>query len=185
MTFEPTEIPEVILIKPRIFADERGYFAETYRKELFADHGITQDFVQDNISKSVKGTLRGLHYQIEQPQAKLVMATHGRILDVAVDIRKGSPTFGKYALAELSEENKHMLYIPEGFAHGFYVMSDYAVFQYKCGDYYNPNGERGVIWNDPDIGIPWPDGSRILSGKDEKLPTLSDMEEKDLPGYSG
>lgn len=180
MIFEPTEIPDVILIKPRIFSDERGYFSETYRKALFAEHGITKDFVQDNISKSVKGTLRGLHYQIEKPQAKLVMATHGRILDVAVDLRKDSPTFGRYAMAELSEENKQMLYIPEGFAHGFYVLSEYAVFQYKCGDYYHPSGERGLIWNDPDVAIPWPDGERILSDKDQKLPLLKEMIPQDL-----
>lgn len=184
MQFEPTEIPDVILIKPKIFSDERGYFSETYRKELFLEHGIDKDFVQDNISKSVKGTLRGLHYQIENPQAKLVMATHGAILDVAVDIRKNSPTFGKHVIAELSEENKNLLYIPEGFAHGFYVLTDSAVFQYKCGDYYNPNGERGIIWNDPEIGIDWPEGNKILSGKDEKLPKLAELKEDDIPVLS-
>ncbi len=180
MTFHPTEIPDVILIKPKIFSDERGYFSETYRKSLFAEHGITKDFVQDNISKSVKGTLRGLHYQIEKPQSKLVSATHGRILDVAVDLRKDSPTFGTYAMAELSEENKHMLYIPEGFAHGFYVLSDFAVFQYKCGDYYYPQGERGVKWDDPDIAIPWPEGERILSAKDKALPGFKELKSGDL-----
>ena len=184
MTFEPTEIEDVILIKPRIFEDERGYFTETYRQGLFREAGIETSFVQDNLSKSVKNTLRGLHYQIENPQAKLVMVTHGEILDVALDIRQGSPTFGKYVTEVLSGKNKHMLFIPEGFAHGFYVLSETATFMYKCSDYYNPKGERGIRWDDPDIGIQWPEATPILSGKDQSLPFLKDVKELPVSGRS-
>ncbi|MEX0684617.1 MAG: dTDP-4-dehydrorhamnose 3,5-epimerase [Balneolales bacterium] len=179
MTFEPTEIKDVILIKPKVFEDERGCFTETYREGLFREHGIDQNFVQDNLSRSKQNTLRGLHYQIKNPQAKLVMVTQGEILDVAVDVRKDSPTFGKYVTEVLSGKNKHMLYLPIGFAHGFYVRSETATFLYKCSDYYNPKGERGIRWNDPDIGIPWGEAEPILSDKDKSLPLLSDV--KDLP----
>jgi dTDP-4-dehydrorhamnose 3,5-epimerase len=185
MKFIETEIPGVIIIEPKFFGDERGFFAEVYRKELFAEHGIKDDFVQDNLSRSKKGTLRGLHYQLHNTQAKLVMATRGAVLDVAVDVRVGSPTFGKYAVAELSEENKRMLYIPGGFAHGFLVLTEIADFQYKCNNYYDPQSEKGIFWNDPEIGIPWNVENPLLSDKDKHAKLLNDMDINDLPKYSG
>ncbi|MEX2640649.1 MAG: dTDP-4-dehydrorhamnose 3,5-epimerase [Balneolales bacterium] len=175
MIFEPSVIEDVILIKPRLYKDERGFFTETYRESLFQEAGITANFVQDNLSSSKKNTLRGLHYQIINPQAKLVMVTRGEILDVAVDIRNGSPTYGQYVTQLLSGENKFMLYIPEGFAHGFFVLSDSATFLYKCSDYYNPDGERGIRWNDPDININWPQAEPVLSDKDKNLPMLKEL----------
>lgn len=184
MEFIPTDIPEVILIKPKVFGDERGYFMETYRMELFKAHNIHVEFVQDNLSKSKKSTIRGLHYQIINPQAKLIMVTKGEVLDVAVDIRRNSPTFGKHVTARLSDQNKCMLYIPEGFAHGFQVLTDEAIFQYKCSDYYNPTGERGIAWNDQDIGINWLNDKYIISGKDQNNPNLADIGDSDLPTYS-
>lgn len=153
---------------------------ETYRKELFAEHGITEQFVQDNLSMSKKGTIRGLHYQIEKPQSKLVMVTRGRIMDVAVDIRKSSKTFGQSVQVELSEENRELLYIPEGFAHGFEVLSDEALFLYKCGDYYHPQGERGIAWNDESLKIEWMATDPIISGKDKNNPILKDVKNNDL-----
>ena len=182
MEFIPTAIEDVILIKPRIFEDERGFFTETYRVEQFEKAGIRETFVQDNLSRSVRNTLRGLHYQMERPQAKLVMVTSGEILDVAVDLREDSPSFGKYVSYRLSGDNKHMLYIPTGFAHGFFVLSEEATFLYKCSDYYHPSGERGVCWDDPEIGIEWPYGEPVLSGKDKKLPFLSNLKPEDMPG---
>lgn len=183
MKFIKTEIPGVIIIEPKIFGDDRGFFSEVYRHELFVENGIKERFVQDNLSRSKKGTLRGLHYQLENPQAKLVMATRGSVLDVAVDIRKGSPTFGKYVLAELSEENKRMIYIPGGFAHGFAVLSDIADFQYKCSNYYDPTSEFGMFWNDPDVGIPWNVDEPLLSEKDKNARLLKDMSSEFLPTY--
>ena len=185
MEFERTEIADVILIKPRVFGDERGFFMETYRESLFAEHGISTRFVQDNCSKSSKAILRGLHYQIENPQAKLVSVMEGEVFDVAVDVRKGSPTFGKWVGRRLSAENKHMLFIPEGFAHGFYVMSESTLFTYKCSDYWNKDGERGLIWNDPSVGIEWPgmNAEPILSEKDAANPALGDIPDVDLPAY--
>lgn len=179
MTFEPSRINDVILIKPRVFEDERGFFTETYRENRFRDAGIDKKFVQDNLSLSKKNTLRGLHYQYKNPQAKLVMVTQGEILDIAVDLRKNSPTYGEYVTERLSHTNKHMLYIPEGFAHGFFVLSESATFLYKSSDYYNPEGERGIRWNDPDVNIRWPEGEPVLSDKDKALPFLNDV--KDLP----
>ncbi len=178
MKFIPTEIPDVILIEPRVFGDNRGYFMETYKEPLFAEHGITHAFVQDNMSSSVKGTLRGLHYQLDpHSQGKLVRVLKGSVFDVAVDIRKGSPTFGKWVGVELSEDNKLSLWIPPGLAHGFYVTSGIAEFTYKCTDVYTPDAERGIIWDDPDIGIEWPiDGEVLLSDKDKKNPRLNDAD---------
>ncbi len=181
MEFIPTELEDVIVIRPMIFEDKRGFFTETFRLNKFHKAGIRKPFVQDNLSRSVKGTLRGLHYQIVNPQAKLVMVTEGEILDVAVDIRRHSPNFGKYVSRRLSEKNKEMLYVPEGFAHGFFVLSERATFLYKCSDYYNPAGERGIRWNDPRIGIDWPDSDPVLSEKDSNLPLLSELEESDIP----
>lgn len=174
---EASEIPAVKIVKPRVFADNRGFFVETWNQKSFADAGLDYNFVQDNHSSSVKGTLRGLHYQVIQPQGKLVRVTAGAVFDVAVDLRRSSPTFMKWVGQILSAENKEMLLIPPGFAHGFYVLTDQAEFQYKCTDFYNPAGERCLIWNDPTIGIKWPLlGEPILSGKDQKGLRLADSE---------
>jgi dTDP-4-dehydrorhamnose 3,5-epimerase len=163
-----TVIPEVMIIEPRIFGDKRGFFMETWQRRTFANFGIDYDFVQDNHSRSSKGILRGLHYQIKHPQGKLVRVIRGEVFDVAVDIRRHSPTFGKWEGVFLSEENRRMLWIPPGFAHGFYVTSDAAEFVYNCTDFYAPEYERSIIWNDPDIGITWPlEGNEpVLSDKD-------------------
>ena len=148
------------MLIPEVFGDERGYFMETYRKDQFTEAGISQEFVQDNQSSSVKGVLRGMHFQINHPQAKLVRVIKGRVYDVAVDLRKGSETFGKWFGVELSSENKKMLYIPRNFAHGFLVLSDTAEFVYKCDDFFHPGDDGGLRFNDPDIGIVWPDEIR-------------------------
>ena len=163
-----TSLSEVFMIEPKVFEDERGFFFESYQKEKFSEVGIPFDFVQDNHSKSQQGTLRGLHYQIQQPQGKLVRAVLGEIFDVAVDIRKNSPTFGKWAGDYLSSTNRRMLWVPPGFAHGFYVTSPEAEVLYKATDYYAPQWERTIVWNDPAIGINWPIGDTrpILSPKD-------------------
>lgn len=174
MKFTEMDIPGLILIEPRVYEDSRGYFLESYNERIFRKSGISADFVQDNISNSVKGTLRGLHYQIDpHAQAKLVRVTNGAVFDVAVDIRLGSSTFGKWTGIELSEENKWALFIPAGFAHGFYVLSEIAQFTYKCTAFYTPDADRGIIWNDEEIGIDWPlEGEPVISEKDKKLPTL-------------
>ncbi len=174
--FQKLEIPDVILIKPKIFGDDRGFFMETYKKSDFEKIGIKKEFVQDNHSKSVKGVLRGLHYQLNpKPQGKLVRVVKGSILDVAVDIRKNSPTFGKWVSAVLSEENRHMLWVPEGFAHGFLTLEDAEVL-YKTTNEYSPELDRGILWNDEQIGIDWGIENPILSDKDKKLPSLKDAE---------
>ncbi|AXJ01031.1 dTDP-4-dehydrorhamnose 3,5-epimerase [Cyclonatronum proteinivorum] len=180
-----TEIEDVVFIEPKIFGDIRGFFTETYRKSWFDEAGVPSVFVQDNLSRSKKGTLRGLHYQFRNPQAKLVMVTRGEVLDVAVDIRKGSPTFGKHVKSVLSDANKRMIFIPEGFAHGFVVLSDEADFQYKCSDYYDPTSERAVYWNDPEIGIDWGMGDPILSDKDKSARLLKNVPDDELPVYTG
>ena len=175
--FEKQKITDVILVKPRVFGDNRGFFMETYRKSEFAENGINTEFNQDNHSKSSKGVLRGLHYQKEPfGQAKLVRCTKGRIYDVAVDIRKNSPAFGQYVKVELSEKNKHMLFIPEGFAHGFVVLSDEAELVYKASGEYAPEADCGVLWNDKDINIDWGiDFEPVLSEKDKKQPSLGEL----------
>ena len=183
--FEPLAIPEVILIKPKVFSDERGFFLETNKKSEFEREGIPYEFVQDNHSASKKGVLRGLHYQKKPAvQGKLVRCIKGVIFDVAVDIRVESPTFGKWVGVYLSEENKHMLWIPPGFAHGFLVVSDYAEVVYKVSySEYSPAHDAGIRWNDPDIGIEWPlhlVDKVILSNKDKNLPTLKELSEEDL-----
>ncbi len=175
-----TKIPDVLLLKPEVYRDDRGFFLETYRESHLAERGIDVHFVQDNLSKSQKGTVRGLHYQIEQQQDKLLMVMQGTILDVAVDLRKDSPTFGKYSATELSSENKHQMFIPKGFAHGFSVLSDEALVYYKCSDYYLPEGERGLLWNDPQLGIDWKVDSPTISEKDQHQPTLNEIPNKDL-----
>ena len=180
-----TSLPGVLLIEPAVFGDERGFFLESYHAEKFRELGIPNQFVQDNHSLSHKGTLRGLHYQLQNPQAKLCRVIRGEVLDVAVDIRVGSPHFGKWMSAILSAENKRQIFVPKGFAHGFVVLSDEAEFLYKCDAFYNPQDERGVLWNDPQIGIDWqiPDGMEILlSGKDRVNPTLANAGEENLPG---
>jgi dTDP-4-dehydrorhamnose 3,5-epimerase len=178
-----TNIPDVLILEPKILGDERGYFLESYREEWLFEYGIQKAFVQDNISRSRKGSLRGLHYQINNAQAKLVMVTQGEVLDVAIDIRLGSPTFGKYVMHKLSAENRNLMYIPEGFAHGFQVLSETADFMYKCSKYYDPTSERGLKWNDPAIGIEWEDLEWVISQKDQALPLLSEVNEIDLPKY--
>ncbi|OPZ73550.1 MAG: dTDP-4-dehydrorhamnose 3,5-epimerase [bacterium ADurb.Bin478] len=176
MRFIQTKIAGLVIIEPAVFSDSRGYFMESYQKRIFLDNGIDADFVQENISFSRKGTLRGLHFQRSpHSQGKLVRVTLGCVYDVAVDLRAQSATFGRFFGLELSEENHRALYIPPGFAHGFYALSDRAQFSYKCTAYYAPHSEGGVRWNDPTIGVPWPlDGPPLLSLKDEQLPLLAD-----------
>jgi dTDP-4-dehydrorhamnose 3,5-epimerase len=173
-----TAISGVLVIEPRVFGDERGFFFESYNERAFADTtGIAAKFVQDNHSRSVKNTLRGLHYQIRQPQGKLVRAVAGEVFDVVVDIRRSSPTFGQWVGENLSDENKKMLWIPPGLAHGFAVLSEYADFLYKTTDYWAPQHERTLLWNDPDLAIPWPlAGEPILAAKDRAGKRLSDAE---------
>lgn len=162
-----TKIPDVKLLEPQVFGDERGFFMETFRDEWFKQNVADRTFVQENHSKSIKGVLRGLHYQTENTQGKLVRVVQGAVFDVAVDLRKNSPTFGQWIGEILSAENKRQLWVPEGFAHGFYVLTETAEFTYKCTDYYNPKAEHSLIWNDPKVGIEWPlDGEPSLSAKD-------------------
>ncbi|NNE72570.1 MAG: dTDP-4-dehydrorhamnose 3,5-epimerase [Acidimicrobiales bacterium] len=169
MEYQKLAIPDVVLCKPKVFGDERGFFLETFRADEFEAECAPVTFVQDNHSKSVQGILRGMHYQIRQPQGKLVRVVEGEVFDVAVDMRRSSPTFGQWVGETLSAENKHMLWVPPGFAHGFYVTSPTAEFVYKCTDYYAPEHERSLLWNDSTVGIEWPlvDGADPqLSGKD-------------------
>ena len=182
MKITPTRIPEVLLIEPDVFGDSRGFFMESWHKQKFAEQGLAVDFVQDNHSRSTQGVLRGLHYQLQQPQGKLVRVVTGCVFDVAVDIRRGSPTFGQWVGAELSADNQHQLYAPPGFAHGFCVLSETADFLYKCTAYYAPQDEYGIMWNDPAIGINWPNGDFVISEKDAAnglLETMTDV----LPVY--
>ncbi len=178
MQITPTAIPDVLLIEPKVFGDDRGFFYESFNARVFAEKtGVTVDFVQDNHSKSAQGVLRGLHYQIQQPQGKLVRAVTGTIFDVAVDVRRGSPTFGQWVGAELSAENKHQLWIPVGFAHGFVVRSPVAEVLYKATDYYYPAGERSIRWDDPDLAIAWDlDTDPVVSAKDAAGSSLAAAE---------
>jgi dTDP-4-dehydrorhamnose 3,5-epimerase len=174
-TFIETKIKGVYIIDVKAYGDNRGYFMETYKESDFIEAGLRYNFVQDNQSSSRKGVLRGLHFQKTYPQAKLVRVLKGEVFDVAVDLRKDSPTYGQWVGAVLSEENKRQFMIPRGFAHGFVVMSDYAEFAYKCDELYHPEDEGGIMWNDPAIGIDWPDvGEIILSEKDKTHPSLAD-----------
>lgn len=175
--FSDTSIDGVKLVEMKSFGDDRGYFMETYQRDNFVEGGIAVDFVQDNQSASIKGVLRGLHYQINHPQSKLVRVLSGEVFDVAVDLRKDSPTYGKWEGALLSAENRRQFFIPRGFAHGFLVLSDAAVFAYKCDDFYHPNDEGGLAWDDPTIGIEWPefDGEVILSKKDTVNPAFLEL----------
>lgn len=179
MNIIPTELPDVLIIEPKVFGDHRGFFLENWNRRTFADLGLDLDFVQDNHSRSSRGTLRGLHYQINHPQGKLVRVTQGEVFDVAVDLRKDFPTFGQWIGERLSAENHRMLWIPPGFAHGFLVLSESADFLYKCTDYYAPEHERCIRWNDPDINIDWPLGdieAPVLSAKDAAGAWLKDAE---------
>lgn len=181
MKIIPTTLKDVLVIEPKVFKDARGFFMEIYHRKRYGKQGIDRPFVQDNLSYSVKGTVRGLHCQIRHPQAKLVYVIAGEIFDVAVDIRKGSPTFGQWTGTYLSDQNKRQLFIPEGFAHGFCAISDAALFAYKCSDYYSPDDELGILWSDPDIAIDWPVEEPIISEKDKHLPLLSDLSHDLLP----
>lgn len=171
MKFTPTSLPGVVLVEPEVFTDNRGFFMETWRADRFRHHGIEANFVQDNHSRSLRGTMRGLHYQIEQPQGKLIRVIAGRAFDVAVDLRRSSKYFGCWTAAILSAENKRLIWIPAGFAHGCMTLSDFAEFEYRCTDYYASQHERTIQWNDPEIGIEWPESNSenlIISRKDEQ-----------------
>lgn len=181
VTLQELSIPRVLLVQPPCFEDHRGFFMETWHQEAYRQAGIDKPFVQDNRSHSKKGVLRGLHYQLAHPQGKLIYAVTGAIFDVAVDIRPGSPTFGQWTGAELSAENRCQLYVPEGFAHGFVVISEFADVIYKCTDFYAPGDEYGILWSDPDIRIEWPVASPILSGKDRENPLLGQVPKEHLP----
>ena len=178
-----TALKGLLIIEPVSFADQRGCFMETWSKKSYAKLGIYADFVQDNLSYSKRGVLRGLHFQNPHGQGKLVYVPHGEVFDVVVDIRYGSPTFGRCEGFVLSGENKKQLYIPEGFAHGFCVTSDTALFAYKCTDFYVPEAEAGILWSDPEIGIKWPVTDPVLSGKDIDYPLLKNLGKDDLPAY--
>jgi dTDP-4-dehydrorhamnose 3,5-epimerase len=173
--FIETKVKDLYVIEPQVFGDQRGYFMESYNKKDFFEAGLTMEFVQDNESKSKRGVLRGLHFQTKHTQGKLVRVTSGEVFDVAVDLRRGSPSFGKWEGVLLTEENKKQFYVPEGFAHGFLVISDVAVFNYKCTDYYSPEYDSGILWNDEEVGIEWP-----LEGIDEILLSDKDKLQKKL-----
>jgi dTDP-4-dehydrorhamnose 3,5-epimerase len=171
-----TKLDGCVIIEPKVFGDERGFFLETFQAERYiSEAGITLPFVQDNHSRSSKSVLRGLHFQKTKPQGKLVRVVRGQVYDVAVDIRKGSPTYGQWEGLVLSEENKTQLWVPPGFAHGFVVLSDTADFEYKCTDYYDPSDEASILWNDSDLDIPWPVDNPILSNKDARADSLADL----------
>ena len=178
MNISETALPGVLIIAPKLFGDARGFFLESWNQQAFASAGLTMDFVQDNHSRSARGVLRGLHYQLENPQGKLVRVTQGAVFDVAVDIRRSSPHFGQWVGVELNDDNHRMLWIPPGFAHGFLVLSESADFLYKCTSLYHPASDRGIRWDDPDIGIAWPDVGMApqLSGKDAAAPHLAHAE---------
>ncbi len=175
MKIESTPIPGLLLLEPAVYGDARGFFMETWRESFFTEHGICHHFVQDNHSRSLRGTLRGLHYQLEYPQGKLVRVVRGEVFDVAVDLRHQSATFGQWFGAPLSEDNRRQLWIPPGFAHGFYVLSESADLCYKCTEYYHPEDDHSLLWDDPEIGIEWPllDPSPILSERDRNAPPLA------------
>jgi dTDP-4-dehydrorhamnose 3,5-epimerase len=179
----PTALPDVLLVEPKVFGDARGYFFESYSARRYAEVGIAPTFVQDNVSLSERGVLRGMHFQHPYGQGKLVGVLKGQVFDVAVDVRRGSPTFGRWVGECLSGENKRQLYIPPGFAHGFLVTSDEALFAYKCTEYYHPETERSIRWDDPRIGIEWPIDGPVLSMKDDVALTLDAMPDAFLPAF--
>ena len=178
MRVEPAAIPDVLIIEPDIHRDPRGFFLETYHADRYRQHGIAGPFVQDNHSRSEIGTLRGLHLQLRRPQGKLIRVVEGQIFDVAVDVRRGSPTFTRWVSAVLSASDFRQVYIPPGFAHGFYVLSASAQVEYKCTDVYDPAGEIGIAWDDPTLAIAWPPGDRILSERDRRHPALGAVIER-------
>jgi dTDP-4-dehydrorhamnose 3,5-epimerase len=179
-----TELPGVLVVEPKVFGDERGFFMESWNRRRYEEAGLPGGFVQDNLSFSSRGVLRGLHFQNPQPQGKLVCVLAGEVFDVAVDIRVGSPTFGRWTGVTLSAANKRQFYVPQGFAHGFLVTGESALFFYKCTDYYAPSCERIVLWDDPDIGIEWPADAPTLSERDRAALRLCDMPEDSLPRYA-
>jgi len=179
-----TAIPGVLLLRPKVFGDDRGFFFESYHQKRFEDLGIAENFVQDNHSRSRRGTVRGLHYQLSHPQAKLCRVIAGEVFDVAVDIRRGSPTFGKWVGAVLSAENQQQIYIPTGFAHGFSVLSETAEFLYKCSDFYYPEDEHGVLWNDSQLKIDWRVREPVISPKDKQFQPLANVAAELLPRYT-
>jgi dTDP-4-dehydrorhamnose 3,5-epimerase len=178
-----TDLPGVLILEPRVFGDERGFFMEGYNARRYAEAGLPERFVQDNLSLSARGVLRGLHFQNPSPQGKLVSVLQGEVFDVAVDIRLGSPTFGRWTGVTLSAENRRQFYVPPDFAHGFVVTGETALFHYKCTAYYDPSAEGTVLWNDPQIGIEWPDEEPTLSEKDRTAPTLGETPRERLPCY--
>ena len=185
MKVEATSLEGVLIIEPHLFQDSRGFFMETYQQKKYSEMGIDRTFVQDNLSHSVRGSLRGLHYQLPRAQAKLILAVEGTIFDVAVDIRRGSPTFGQWIGTYLSDENHRQMFVPEGFAHGFCVLSKTADVFYKCSDFYAPDDEGGILWSDPDLGIQWPHTNPLLSPKDSRYPCLQEVPPERLPIYEG
>lgn len=180
-----TSLQGLLIVEPVIFGDHRGFFTETYHEKRYREAGVPCTFVQDNLSCSVKNTLRGLHFQVHRPQAKLVQVLSGEVYDVAVDLRRSSATFGKWEGVRLSSENRRQLFIPEGFAHGFCVLSETAMFFYKCSDFYVPGDEGGVLWSDPQIGITWPVNTPVISDKDRHYPLLKDLLPDRLPDIRG
>ena len=178
-----TSIKGILIIEPVTFRDKRGFFMETYNRNRYNASGINATFVQDNLSCSLKNTVRGLHFQIKHPQAKLIQVITGEIFDVAVDLRPGSATFGKWTGILLSDENRRQVFIPEGFAHGFCVLSEFALFYYKCSDFYAPDDEGGIIWSDQDIGVKWPVENPIISEKDKQYPKLTGLSTEQLPSH--
>jgi dTDP-4-dehydrorhamnose 3,5-epimerase len=183
MRLIPTDLPDITIIEPKVFGDARGYFVETWSQVRYRDAGLAATFVQDNVSRSSQGVLRGLHFQNPKSQGKLVTVLEGEVYDVAVDIRVGSPTFGRTVGVVLSGDNKRQVYVPPGFAHGFCVTSETALFMYKCTELYAPEAEKGVCWNDPDLGIGWPIERPTLSSKDSAYPRLRDIDQSALPMY--
>lgn len=182
MRVVPTDLPGVLIVEPEVFADGRGFFMETYHEARYREHGIKGPFVQDNHSRSVAGTVRGLHLQVRRPQGKLVRVIEGEVFDVSVDVRRGSPTFGRWVGVTLTAENVRQCYVPPGFAHGFCVLSPIAQVEYKCTEFYDPGGELGVAWNDPALAIAWPVREPVLSARDKGHPTLAELGDK-LPEW--
>ena len=183
MQISTTKLKDVLIIEPRVYNDSRGFFMETFQQANYTNAGIECSFVQDNLSYSIRNTLRGLHFQMPHPQAKLIQVIQGRIFDVAVDIRVGSPTFGLWDGVTLSDANQRQLYVPEGFAHGFCVLSETAYVSYKCSDFYVPDAEGGITYEDPDISIQWPITDPLLSDKDKQYPLLAEIPQENLPVY--
>ena len=184
MNIITTQLPGVLIIEPQVFGDQRGYFMEAWQQQRYREAGIKEDFVQSNVSKSEQGVLRGLHFQNPNPQGKLVYVLEGEVFDVAVDIRRGSPTFGQHESILLSAENHRQFYVPEGFAHGFCVLSESATFCYLCTNYYDAAADGSILWNDPALKIDWPISSPKLSDKDSKALKLNDFDQSKLPVYS-